>query len=227
MGWRIYDARFSESPRAPISRSSTNADVCPYRGLEAFDEEHAHLYFGRESYVQRVLEELRGGRFLAVVGPSGSGKSSLVRAGAVPRLRAGELPYSAMWPVLILRPGAHPLAALAGRLCTLGPEFELSTTADQLAADQRTLHLVAEAALADEPADSRLLVVVDQCEELFTLCRDAHAAAMFLKALHYAAAVPGGRVTVDRHVACRLLPRWPRFGTSPSSFRPIRCWSVS
>ena len=51
-----------------------NADVCPYRGLEAFDEEHAHLYFGRESYVQRVLEELRGGRFLAVVGPSGSGK---------------------------------------------------------------------------------------------------------------------------------------------------------
>jgi WD40 repeat protein len=188
-----------------------NADVCPYRGLEAFDEEHAHLYFGRESYVQRVLEELRGGRFLAVVGPSGSGKSSLVRAGAVPRLRAGKLPYSAMWPVLILRPGAHPLAALAGRLCTLGPEFELSSTADQLAADQRTLHLVAEAALADEPGDSRLLVVVDQCEELFTLCRDADAAAMFLKALHYAAAVPGGRVTVIVTLRADFYPRLAAF----------------
>jgi WD40 repeat protein len=184
-----------------------NTDECPYRGLEAFDEEHAHLYFGRESYVQRVLEQLRRGRFLAVVGPSGSGKSSLVRAGVVPRLRAGELPGSARWPALILRPGAHPLAALAGRLRTLGPEFELATTADRLALDQQTLHLVAAAALADEPADGRLLLVVDQCEELFTLCRNPDAAAMFLRGLHYAAAVPGGRVTVIVTLRADFYPR--------------------
>ena len=59
-------------------------DVCPYRGLETFDEDHAEFFFGRERDIQRITEKLKAARFLAVLGPSGSGKSSLVRAASFP-----------------------------------------------------------------------------------------------------------------------------------------------
>jgi hypothetical protein len=165
---------------------------CPYRGLEVFGEEDARFYFGREAYVQRLLEKLKQARFVAVVGPSGSGKSSLVRAGLLPRLRAG----GGRWRILVVRPGGDPLAALAGGLLGLVPGVAPRRTADELAADERALHVTTAAALADDPAGIRVLVLVDQCEELFTLCRDDEARAAFLHNLHYAAMVPGGRTTV-------------------------------
>lgn len=67
-------------------------DLCPYRGLQTFDETDADLFFGREGEIQRLIEKLKAARFLAVIGPSGSGKSSLVRAGLIPRLRRGDYP---------------------------------------------------------------------------------------------------------------------------------------
>ncbi len=73
---------------------------CPYRGLEVFEEEHAPYFFGRGAQAQRLVESLRQGRFVAVIGQSGVGKSSLVRAGLLPRIRAGALPGSKRWPVL-------------------------------------------------------------------------------------------------------------------------------
>jgi energy-coupling factor transporter ATP-binding protein EcfA2 len=167
----------------------------PYQGLEPFDEGHARYYFGREAYVQRLVEKLKGSRFIAVVGPSGSGKSSLVRAGLLPRLRAGGT-AGVSWRISVLRPGAHPLAALAGQLRRLDSSLTLQSTVDQLAADQRTLHLITSAALADEPYNQHVLVVVDQGEELFTLCQDTAARTGFLNALHYASAVPDGRTAV-------------------------------
>ena len=164
-------------------------DPAPYRGLAVFEEQDARLFFGREGAVQRLTEKLRGSRFVAVVGPSGCGKSSLVRAGLLPRLRASAR-------IVVLRPGAHPLAALAGRLLHLDPDMSLQPTVDRLADDERTLHLAASAALADEPPDARVLVVVDQCEELFTLCPDPAERRSFLGVLHYASMVPGGRTAV-------------------------------
>jgi ABC-type cobalamin/Fe3+-siderophores transport system ATPase subunit len=89
--------------------------VAPYRGLEAFREEDASLYFGREHDVARILERLRASRFVAVIGPSGSGKSSLVQAGLLPALRRDSSP-TAGWRVLDMVPGARPLAALAAQL---------------------------------------------------------------------------------------------------------------
>jgi hypothetical protein len=74
-------------PLGPETPLETRSDVCPYRGLHAFDEEHAEFFFGREADVQRLVEKLKTTRFLAVVGASGSGKSSLVRAGLIPALR--------------------------------------------------------------------------------------------------------------------------------------------
>ena len=68
--------------------------MCPYRGLAVFEEADAPFFFGREADTQHLLEQLRTQRFLAVIGPSGSGKSSVVRAGVLPQLRQGALPDS-------------------------------------------------------------------------------------------------------------------------------------
>jgi hypothetical protein len=78
-----------------------------------FDEAHARFFFGREAMTQHLIEALRPRRFLAIIGPSGSGKSSIARAGLLPRLRAGALPESERWSYLIFKPGPHPLEELA------------------------------------------------------------------------------------------------------------------
>ena len=83
-------------PEAPIAPRD---DTCPYRGLQAFNEEHAEYFFGRDPDVQRLLEKLKSARFLAVLGSSGSGKSSLVRAGLVPSIRTSRRasPHTNFW----------------------------------------------------------------------------------------------------------------------------------
>lgn len=78
-------------------------DTAPYRGLNTFDEEHAAMFFGREGDVQRIVEKLKASRFLAVLGPSGSGKSSVVRAGVVPALRPGGITGSRDWPIRVFQ----------------------------------------------------------------------------------------------------------------------------
>jgi WD40 repeat protein len=167
-----------------------DTDVNPYRGLEAFEERHAEFFFGRDADVQRLLETLKGTRFLAVLGASGSGKSSLVRAGLVPTLRRAD----ELTEIVILRPGAHPLEALAAQLVRLGGQAPMQRTLDELGADARTLHLAASLAL-DESAP-RLLIVADQFEEVFTLCRDEAERRAFFANLVYAANVPGGCTSV-------------------------------
>ncbi len=98
----------------------------PYKGLRAFREADAGDFFGREAVTQRLLRRLEedepGSRFLAVVGPSGSGKSSVVRAGLVPALRRGALPGSERWYVVDLLPGAHPLRELESALLGVAVE---------------------------------------------------------------------------------------------------------
>jgi WD40 repeat protein len=187
------------------------ANVCPYRGLEPFDEEHARFYFGRENHVQRLLEQLRQSRLVTVVGPSGSGKSSLVRAGVLPRLRAGALPGSEEWLVQVLRPGAHPVAALAAHLLTMHPTPGMQPTVDRLATDERTLHLVTASTLIDDPPARRVLIVVDQGEEIFTLCRDEAERSAFLTNIHYATVVPGGRTAAVFILRADFYPRLARF----------------
>jgi WD40 repeat protein len=169
-------------------------EVCPYRGLEAFREEDAALFFGREEDVARLVERLRTTRFLAVLGPSGSGKSSLVAAGLVPAVRGGGLPGGDGWRVLDMTPGARPLAALAARLGHLAGSG--SPGAPDLAADERALDVAVARALDGRPDDARVLLLVDQLEEVFTLCQDEGERAAFLGNLMYAATIPGGRTVV-------------------------------
>ena len=188
------------------SRSTVADDgECPYRGLEAFEEEHARFFFGRGAQVQRLIEELRQSRFLAVIGQSGVGKSSLAQAGLLPELRSGALPGSANWRVVITRPGAYPTKSLASRSSRCSGDA-MQDTVDRLATDERTLDLAATLAVAGEPAGSKLLVVVDQFEEVFTLCaRPGRAGSVRAQPglRRDDPARPHGR---RRHHARRLLP---------------------
>ena len=86
---------------------------CPFRGLASFDVADAPYFFGRERLVAELVARLVGATLLGVVGPSGSGKSSVVRAGLLPALAGGVLPGSADWDVVVMRPGEHPLRELA------------------------------------------------------------------------------------------------------------------
>src|SRR5262249_325364 len=89
------------------------SDICPYRSLDVFNEEDAPFFFGRDRVVQKMIDSLkREPRFLAVLGPSGSGKSSVVRAGLIPALKQGRVPGSDRWGVLIIRPAAQPFEQL-------------------------------------------------------------------------------------------------------------------
>jgi KaiC/GvpD/RAD55 family RecA-like ATPase len=132
------------------------SDLCPYRGLEPFTEADAEFFFGRERAVERLLERLRQEpRFLAVLGPSGSGKSSLVRAGLIPRLRRGAVPRSDRWAFIIIRPGRNPFGEL---------EAEGLSGASQglVEAVQNWQRL--------HPEAERLALVLDQFEELLVDC---------------------------------------------------------
>lgn len=199
-------------PLGPEHSIEPRNDTCPYRGLQTFDEAHAEFFFGRDGDIQRLVEKLKGTRFLAVLGPSGSGKSSLVRAGLIPALRKGQLPGSDTWPIQIFTPTAHPLTQLAANLLRLYPQGAMSQTLDQMLSDERTLHLAVAQAMADASANERTVLVVDQFEEVFTLCRDDHERAQFLANLLYAAFVPGGRCVVlltmraDFYSKCAAYP---------------------
>lgn len=152
----------------------------PFKGLQYFDEADSELFFGRERLIAKIASRLRESRFLAVVvGASGSGKSSLVRAGLIPALKRAEpladgmLPEGSRdWRFEIITPTAHPLEALATALTRGSPS--VSATAilmDDLARDPRSLWLYVKRQMRAQQTP-HLLMVVDQFEELFTLCRD-------------------------------------------------------
>src|SRR5215510_15308448 len=90
--------------------------TAPYPGLWPFEQHEAEIFFGRENHVDRLLEILQRTRFLAIIGPSGCSKSSLVRAGMLPALAAGWLGTGSDWRIVIMRPGDRPLRRLANGL---------------------------------------------------------------------------------------------------------------
>ena len=169
----------------------------PYKGLRAFLEADAGDFFGREGLTQRLLSRLAEGgdasRFLAVVGPSGSGKSSVVRAGLVPALRRGALEGSERWYVIDLLPGSHPLRELESRLLALAIEPPPSLL-DMLEGDTFGLVHAAERILPDPDAD--LVILLDQLEEIFTLVEDEDERLHILECLRVTATAPDSRVRV-------------------------------
>jgi WD40 repeat protein len=162
--------------------------ACPYQGLAPFDAENSELFFGRARATRDLLgrlgrrlgDETRPrGSILLVSGASGVGKSSLLRAGAMPALATGMLPVdgSRHWPRLLMTPTATPLRTLAARWAeTHGGSAE--TAYEQLRGDQGF------------SPDGRLVLIVDQFEELFTLVADERERQAFVRALHALAEGP-------------------------------------
>jgi WD40 repeat protein/transcriptional regulator with XRE-family HTH domain len=170
---------------AIVERPPLTAADNPYKGLRAFAESDAGDFFGRESLVQQLLVRMGEGgdlsHFLAVVGPSGSGKSSVVGAGLLPTLRRGALPGSDHWFIVEMMPGAHPLEELEAALLRIAvnpPE----TLLNQLREDKRGLLRAVRRCLPDDPA-VELVLVIDQFEEVFTLVRDESVRAHLLDSL--------------------------------------------
>jgi WD40 repeat protein len=186
-----------EPARAP------GAGICPYRGLQRFDVEDAAFYRGREVLTGWLLAKLHptrsDQRFLAISGPSGSGKSSLARAGLLASLKNGEIPGSEDWPVVICMPGPNPLESLAlalGKALPLGAGIAAGLgLMQELGKDHRTLHFISRFALHGT-ADRRLVVLIDQFEEVFTLCTDAAQRQALIRNLLYAALQADGRTAV-------------------------------
>jgi WD40 repeat protein len=161
--------------------------VNPYKGLRAFQEADAADFFGRETLVERLQlrlqEEGPEARFLAIVGPSGSGKSSVVKAGLIPRLRRGELPASANWYIQEITPGPHPLEELASTLLKVSSASDLPLI-EMLAASSAGLHQALQQVLPED--NSELFLFIDQFEEIFTSVLDAEQRAHFLDLLIHA-----------------------------------------
>jgi hypothetical protein len=189
-------------------RAPAGGDESPFRGLLAFSERHARYFFGRDAEVAALVERLRGEALLPVVGPSGVGKSSFVQAGIIPRLRE-----QGAWTVLALRPGSEPFTSLARALrrgehgtgrsslptraspseetepvpeTLAGREVdEVGRLAGELAAAPGRLALaLRELAAAGQ---SKVLLFIDQMEELYTLVEDAAVRERFVEAIFDAA----------------------------------------
>jgi WD40 repeat protein/DNA-binding SARP family transcriptional activator len=107
------------------------AVACPYKGLATFGASDAEYFFGRERLVAELIARLVGTQLLAVVGPSGSGKSSVVRAGLLPALAGGVLPGSSNWTQALIRPGEHPLLELRRATRRLAREWHRLLAVDQ------------------------------------------------------------------------------------------------
>ncbi|MBE8988196.1 caspase family protein [Nostoc sp. LEGE 12450] len=149
--------------------------ICPYKGLSYFDctEADANLFYGRTALTDELLEKVRSGNFLAVLGASGSGKSSVVRAGLLYQLKLGRrLSSSDTWQLKIFRPGINPLQNLA--LAFVESDLSDIERASQLA---KAEELIAKGAvglgqLITAAQTQRVVLVVDQFEEAFTQCQD-------------------------------------------------------
>jgi energy-coupling factor transporter ATP-binding protein EcfA2 len=168
--WREAAAEEAAQPHA----SDEEADP-PYRGLARFEPGDVDLFFGRDELTDRLLELTRSRRFTAVFGPSGSGKSSLLRAGLIPRLRSPETIGPRPAAVRVLTPGEHPLR-------------------------------VHEQRLTPKDADGETWLIVDQFEELYTLCTDPAERHRFIDRL-LAATDPASRLRVVIAVRADFLGR--------------------
>jgi len=210
--------RYGDRPdlTAGDARKGARTGACPYKGLEPYDAVDADLFYGRERLVAEFTARLVGSPFLAIVGASGSGKSSAIAAGLLPSLAGGALPGSENWAQITMRPGERPLTALTRALCR---GFE------GLCEGERDAAALLDAALATLPKGARLVLFIDQFEEVFAspdatersafidaVCGD-HPGLLVIVALradHYgaAAAYPAlARLLASHHVLVGTLTR--------------------
>ncbi|MBP2040552.1 nSTAND1 domain-containing NTPase [Streptomyces avidinii] len=214
------------APGGAGAHAGSQADgECPYRGLPAFTAREARWFFGRErataELTERVFERVGHGP-LMLLAPSGAGKSSLLNAGLVPALRRGDFPMpgSDTWPVLRFTPTAHPLEELldcAAEVLGGDPGLTAGEVRDRPDALLEAVRRLAGPPPADGPARTprppRPVLLVDQFEELFTLCCDEDERRAFVRVL---CALAGARPEPDGSAPDGLAPDGP----DPAALNP-------
>jgi len=187
--------------------------INPYKGLRAFSEADAEDFYGREILVQQLLARLSEGgelfRFLAIIGPSGSGKSSAVKAGLVPALRRGGLLGSENWFYVDIVPGMNPFEELEAALLRVAINPP-SSLIDQLKSDNNGFFRAINRVLPSDK-DVELVMVIDQFEELFTLVKDETDRALFLNNLVSACLDERSRVRVIINLRADFIDRPLRY----------------
>ena len=162
---------------------SRRATICPYKGRETFTEEDAELFFGRTALKRRLLARLPTARFLILTGEPGTGKSSFFQACVLPALdshtAAGEKIF---WRTLTCIPGNDPLQNLSRSIAALAPASEPATVQENIRSDPRALAKIATEASSRSP-DHRLLLVIDQFEQIFTRSNDKATRTHFFRLL--------------------------------------------
>jgi len=170
--------------------------TCPYKGLDVFEEEDAELFFGREKLVDDLVSRVKDSRTVFVTGPSGSGKSSLVRAGLIHALKQGQVKGSERWLYATMKPGRDPIGELGRVVSSLAsstnPEDEIRAKAMK---DETIFARWCEITLK-EGRDKRFVLFIDQFEEVFTQISNEEERVAFLNLLTHAATVENGRVII-------------------------------
>ncbi|NDJ84642.1 MAG: protein kinase [Chloroflexi bacterium] len=159
----------------------------PYKGLRAFEEADSDDFYGREELIGRLLKHLRHHSFLAVIGPSGSGKSSVVKAGVIPALRRDEIPDACDWFVAEMVPSADPFRELEAALLSVAVGRQPNLL-NRLGQDETVLNEIIRAILPGEAPT--LLLLIDQFEEIFTQIEDESVRTAFLNSLLVAVTAP-------------------------------------
>ena len=175
-------------PGADAGREDVAAGNCPFVGLATYGVADADRFFGRERLIAAMVERLSSHRFLGIVGPSGSGKSSALRAGLVPAIAGGSIPGSESWLRVLIRPGIDPMRELdRGVFAALDEPRRalLAPGRDPLAAAMNVL-----------PPSTTLCLIVDQLEEVFAPAVDPAERAAFISSLAEAAEARGGVIVV-------------------------------
>ncbi|WP_420345087.1 protein kinase domain-containing protein [Pelagibius sp.] len=204
---RLVAEAEDEIPTRIVPDAGGRDTACPYKGLAAYQPEDAGTFFGREALVDELVRRIQLERVLVVGGPSGSGKSSLVRAGLVPALKAGALLGSDTWRAILMTPGRDPLTELHYALTSALPAGKTAIpVADLLARPGLARHL----GRSDE-TDTPVLLCIDQFEELFTLAPESQRQA-FIGALSAMTDPADSSVRVviavraDFYAACAEVP---------------------
>jgi WD40 repeat protein/serine/threonine protein kinase/DNA-binding XRE family transcriptional regulator len=211
----------------PIISSKIQLMKNPYKGLRPFEEADEGFFFGREAFIELLLRRLssatrkngdgqenRGhGRFLAVVGPSGSGKSSVIRAGLLPALRNGQLTGAGKWFIVEMNPGSDPLKGLEAALLRVAADTPGNLLAQMSEDENGILNVVNRVLPADLQVE--LLLFIDQFEELFTLVEDPDTVKSFLNGLFVAVSATNSRLRIVLTLRADFYDRplsYPSFG---------------